>query len=178
LQSIECRRSLDCGGGRSDVCCGWLPAIQALMRHRQGSVLGGVCGCYLPASLCSPKGAGFGRGLSRPDDEKDISPNSLTGSTKICCRRILRHSPRALCGDIIWALKTLMSHDDEHCMGRVRQAGVDSWCSEGIHRHFSFGGVEVDWIVWCDDGPSDGATAAIAAVKPCAFGAPLRGCGA
>ena len=62
--------------------------------------------------------------------------------------------------------------------GRVRQAGVDSWCSEGIHRHFSFGGVEVDWIVWCDDGPSDGATAAIAAVKPCAFGAPLRGCGA
>ena len=63
-------------------------------------------------------------------------------------------------------------------LGRVRQAGVNSWCSEGIHRHFSFGGVEVDWIVWCDDGPSDGATAAIAAVKPCAFGAPLRGCGA
>jgi hypothetical protein len=28
------------------------------------------------------------------------------------------------------------------------------------------------------DGTFDGAATAIAAVKPCAFGAPLRGCGA
>jgi hypothetical protein len=28
------------------------------------------------------------------------------------------------------------------------------------------------------DGTGDGAATAIAAVKPCAFGAPLRGCGA
>jgi hypothetical protein len=62
--------------------------------------------------------------------------------------------------------------------GRVRQAGVDSWCSEGIHRHFSPVALRLTGSSGAMDGPSDGAATAIAAVKPCAFGAPLCGFGA
>jgi hypothetical protein len=80
---LECGRSLGYGGSCSDVGCGWIPAIQGLMRHREGSALGGSAVAALPASLCSPKGADRGRGLSRPGDEKVISPNSSTGSTRV-----------------------------------------------------------------------------------------------
>jgi hypothetical protein len=34
--------------------------------------------------------------------------------------------------------------------GHVRQAAVDSWCSEGVRRRVSAGGIGVDWMVWCD----------------------------
>ena len=58
--------------------------------------------------------------------------------------------------------------------GRVRQAGVNSWCSEGIHRHFSPVALRLTGSSGAMDGPSDGAATAIAAVKPCAFGAVAR----
>jgi DNA replication protein DnaC len=61
--------------------------------------------------------------------------------------------------------------------GRVRQAGVDSRCNGSVHRRAGAGGIGSHRIADAKDGTHDGAATAIAAVKSCAFGAPLRGCG-
>jgi hypothetical protein len=60
-------------------------------------------------------------------------------------------------------------------LGHVRQAGVGSRCSGEAGRCLCSGGkAEASRVA---DGTFDGAATAIAAVKSCAFGAPLRGCG-
>jgi alkylation response protein AidB-like acyl-CoA dehydrogenase len=62
---------------------------------------------------------------------------------------------------------------DASAAGHVRQAGVDSRWSGNADR-----GRGSDRVGACraKDGTFDGAATTIAAVKPCAFGAPLHGC--
>ena len=90
-------------------------------------------------------------------------------------RRGRRQFPRAVTGGAkaeLIEVDAFPTHRDLE--GHVRQAGGDSWCNGIADWPFDAG----ELIVRAKDGTFDSAATAVAAVKACAFGAPLRGCGA